>query len=160
MVASMVRGLLPNLSDRHSSNMQSDEAAPVMFQRQSDVPDPMPSVRHGEQVATLHREWIRITTPAAEQGRSLRQRLGAMVRRIASRFPGSVDQAFIADMIRAIDAVAARCDEISDRLQHQHIVLDDTVTIFGEELTRIRAELAPHVGATGANAPRRPQLHE
>ena len=53
----------------------------------------------------------------------------------------------IADLIRAIDAVAARCDVIADRLDHQNVVVNDAVTIFGEELTRLRAESAP--GARG-----------
>jgi hypothetical protein len=116
-----------------------------MFTRQSDVPDPMLSVRHGDQVAKLHREWIRITAPPSAGRRSPRQRLSHMARRFANRFPGTVDQVFIADLIRAVDAVAARCDEISARLEHQTIVLDDAITIFGEELTRMRADLAPLV---------------
>jgi hypothetical protein len=124
-----------------------------MFKRQSDVPDPMPSVRHGEQVSTLHREWIRITSPPTGQSGSPRQRLS----RLAQRLRGTVDQVFIADMIRAVDALAARCDELSDRLQHQQIVLDDAITIFGEELTRLRAESTPHGGET---SPPRALPHE
>jgi hypothetical protein len=53
---------------------------------------------------------------------------------------GSVDREIVADLIRAIDALALRCDELTDRLEHQNIVLDDAVTIFGEEMTRLRAE--------------------
>jgi hypothetical protein len=59
---------------------------------------------------------------------------------------GSVDREIIADVIRAIDALANRCDELSDRLEHQHIILDDAVTILGEEITRLRAESKPRVG--------------
>ena len=39
-----------------------------------------------------------------------------------------------------------RCDELADRLEHQRIVLDDAVTILGEEVTRLRAESGPLVG--------------
>jgi hypothetical protein len=145
----MVRGLLPNVSDHHAPNEPAADAPPVMFKRQSDVPDPMASVRHGDQVAKLHREWIRITSPPSEGSRSPKQRLGHMARRFANRFPGTVDQVFIADLIRAVDAVAARCDEISDRLEHQTIVLDDAITIFGEELTRMRADVAHLVDRDG-----------
>ena len=148
----MVRGLLPRVSDHHSPNAPDADAPPVMFTRQSDVPDPMPSVRHGDQVAKLHREWIRITAPAAAASRSPKQRIGHMMRRFANRFPGTVDQVFIADLIRAVDAVAARCDEISDRLEHQTIVLDDAITIFGEELTRMRADLAPLADRDGGQS--------
>ena len=83
-----------------------------------------------------------------------------MARKIGNRVPGGVDQVIIADLIRAVDAVAARCDELSDRLQHQQIVLDDAVTIFGEELTRIRAELAPRGGDDGGTLPPPALPHE
>jgi hypothetical protein len=156
----MVRGILPDVSDQPTSDVPSDDAAPVMFKRQSDVPDPMPSVRHGEYVSELHREWIRISTPPTGPSRSPRQRLSAMARKIGNRVPGGVDQVIIADLIRAVDAVAARCDELSDRLQHQQIVLDDAVTIFGEELTRIRAELAPRGGDDGGTLPPPALPHE
>lgn len=149
MVASMVRGLLPNVSDHQPPDVPAADPTPVMFKRQSDVPDALASVRHGDQVAQLHREWIRITAPVPVGSRSPKQRLGHMMRRFANRLPGTVDQVFIADMIRAVDAVAARCDEIADRLEHQTIVLDDAITIFGEELTRIRADLASLVERDG-----------
>jgi hypothetical protein len=156
----MVRGVLPDVSDHPTSNVQPDDAAPVMFKRQSDVPDPMPSVRHGQQVAKVHREWMRIIAPPSGQSGSPRRRLSRMARWIGNRVQGSVDQVFIADLIRAVDAVAARCDELSDRLQHQQIVLDDAVTIFGEELTRIRAELAPHGGGDRGISPPPALPHE
>ena len=124
-----------------------------MFKRPSDVPDPLPSIRHGEQVAKLHREWLRVTTPPAGQTTSPWHRLIRLVRRIANRGPGSIDREMIADLIRAIDAVAARCDAISDRLEHQQIVVDDVVNIFGEELTRLRAESAPSVGREKGSSP-------
>ena len=59
----------------------------------------------------------------------------------------------IADLIRAIDAVAARCDVIADRLDHQNVVVNDAITIFGEELTRLRAESAPGPGDAGRPSP-------
>jgi hypothetical protein len=59
----------------------------------------------------------------------------------------------IADLIRAIDAVAARCDVIADRLDHQNVVVNDAVTIFGEELTRLRAASAPAPGDAGPLSP-------
>jgi hypothetical protein len=62
----------------------------------------------------------------------------------------------IADLIRAIDAVAARCDVIADRLDHQNVVVNDAVTIFGEELTRLRAESAPVLGDAERPSPSPP----
>ncbi len=65
----------------------------------------------------------------------------------------------IGDLIRAVDAVAARCDEISERLAQQQIVLNDAVTILGEELTRLRAESAPLVGRARQPSPLSP-MHD
>jgi hypothetical protein len=150
-VASMVRELLPQLNDVGAEGEQAADSAPSMFKRSADVPDPLPSIRHAEPLAQLHREWIRISTPLAGQSTSPWHRLVRLGRRIAS--PGGVDREMIADLIRAIDAVAARCDEIADRLGHQQIVVDDMANIFGEELTRLRAESASFIGAGSESSP-------
>ena len=141
----MVRELLPKLSDHPSLRDPADDDAPSIFRRPSDVPDPLPAIRHGDQVAQLHREWVRVTAqPApAGQGQASWQRLVRAGRRVLNRGPGSVNQEMIADLIRAVDAVAARCDELGERLNHQHVVLDDAITIFGKELTRLRAQSTP-----------------
>jgi hypothetical protein len=116
-----------------------------MFQRPSDVPEPMPSVRHGDQVATLHRKWVDVAEVVDGETTSLRDRVSRVARRITGRGSLGVDRVMMSDIIRAIDAVAQRCDDISERLGHQDVVVNDVVTIFGEELTRIRVELAAFV---------------
>jgi hypothetical protein len=134
----MVRERLEKLSDHRSPASPTDEA-PAMFRRSSDVPPSMQHLRHGKEISKLHKEWlVRIVPPARP---SSGQRAIRVVRRVANR-AGSVDREIVADLIRAIDALASRCDELADRLEHQHIVLDDAVTIFGEEMTRLRAESA------------------
>jgi hypothetical protein len=138
----MVREHLGELSDHRSPGADPD-ATPSMFQRASDVPDPLTPVRQSEEVVTLHQEWIRLTSAPAGQSRDLPHRLVRLARRLMNRGPGGIDRETLGDLIRAIDTVAARCDAIADHLAHQDVVVDDAVTIFGEELTRIRAELAP-----------------
>jgi hypothetical protein len=133
----MVRELLEKLSGQLSPNGHGDDEPPAMFKRSSEVPPPLPHLRHGQEISKLHREWIvRIVPPSRP---SSGQRAIRVVRRVANR-AGSVDREIVADLIRAIDALALRCDELADRLEHQHIVVDDAVTIYGEELTRLRAE--------------------
>ena len=141
------------MSDPTAPDEPVDDAAPSMFQRAADVHDALPPVRQADDVVKLHREWIRISTPQAGQSRALWSRLVRVVRRVAGRGPGAVDREMIADLIRAIDAVAARCDVIADRLDHQNVVVNDAVTIFGEELTRLRAESAPVLGDDGGPSP-------
>jgi hypothetical protein len=145
----MVRELLEKLSDHLSPNAVPEDDAPSMFKRPSDVPPSLPHLRHGDQISRLHSEWIvRIVPPERPSGG---QRAIRVVRRVANR-AGSVDREIVADLIRAIDALATRCDELTDRLEHQHIVLDDTVTILGEEMTRLRAESdSPVAGNTGSS---------
>jgi hypothetical protein len=136
----MVRELLEKLSDHLSSNVPFEDEAPAMFKRSSEVPPSLQPLRHGQEIAKLHREWIvRIVPPPRP---SAGQRAIRVIRRMANR-AGSVDREIVADLIRAIDALALRCDELADRLEHEHIVLDDAVTIFGEEMTRLRAEVEP-----------------
>jgi hypothetical protein len=49
----------------------------------------------------------------------------------------------MAELIRAVDAVAVRCDELADRLMSQQVLTAEMATSYGEELTRIRADLSP-----------------
>jgi len=151
----MVREHL-RMSDPLSPDGQPGDPTPSMFRRAADVHDPLPPVRQAEDVVKLHREWIRISAPPAGQSGAPWPRLVRMVRRIVGKGPGVVEREMIADLIRAIDAVAARCDVIADRLDHQNVVVNDAVTIFGEELTRLRAESAPGPGDAEGPSPSPP----
>jgi hypothetical protein len=141
------------MSDPLAPDEPFGDPTPSMFRRAADVHDPLPPVREADDVVKLHREWIRISTPQAAQSRAPWPRLVRLVRRIVGKGPGAVDREMIADLIRAIDAVAARCDVIADRLDHQNVVVNDAVTIFGEELTRLRAESAPVLGDAEGPSP-------
>jgi hypothetical protein len=146
----MVREPLPELSGH------SEESAPAMFTRPSDAPDLLPPIHGDERVATLHRQWLRSTTTPTGEGGARWHRFHHLMGRIAHLGSGSLDRELIGDLIRAVDAVAARCDEISERLAQQQTVLDDAVTILGEELTRLRAESAPLLGRAPEPSPRAP----
>ncbi len=140
MVAAMVRGLHEKLSNHLPPSAPSDDETPRMFKRSADLADPLRALRHGAEITKLHREWlIRIVPPKKP---TAGQRGIRVVRRVLNRWQ-SVDREIIADVIRAIDALALRCDELADRLEHQRIVLDDAVTILGEEVTRVRAASGP-----------------
>jgi hypothetical protein len=156
----MVRELLPKLSDHLPSSEPAEEPAPRMFQRATDVPAPLPSVRHGDQVATLHREWVRVASVVAGEDTSVRQRLGRLARRVTGRGSAGIDRSMIADLIRAVDAVAERCDALTERLAHHDVVMDDVVTIYGEELTRLRVELAALAAGVPGTSPAHPIHHE
>jgi hypothetical protein len=143
----------PSAADEHPG-----DPTPSMFQRAADVHTLLPPIREADDVVKMHRAWIRISEapPSPGQSTALWPRLIRLLRRVTNRGPGAIDREMIGDLIRAIDAVAARCDVIADRLDHQNIVVNDAVTIFGEELTRLRAESAPVLGGVEPPAPATP----
>ena len=118
---------------------------------------PIPSRR-----STATSVWPRSTVSGSAARPRRRARAGPagtfhrLLGRITHRGSGSLDRELIGDLIRAVDAVAARCDEISERLAQQQTVLDDAVTILGEELTRLRAESAPLLGRAPEPSPLAP----
>jgi hypothetical protein len=151
-VASMVREYL-GMSSPTAPAENPGDPTPSMFQRAADVHTPLAPISEADDVVKLHREWIRMSTPPEGPPGALWSRLGRAMRRVTNRGPGAVDREMIGDLIRAIDVVAARCDVIADRLDHQNIVLNDAVTIFGEELTRLRVQSAPVPGDAAPPSP-------
>jgi hypothetical protein len=155
----MVREHL-HMSDSPVADEYPGDPTPSMFQRAADVHDLLPPIREADDVVKMHRAWLRISAPPSGQSTALWPRLARGLRRLTNRGPGAIDREMIADLIRAIDAVAARCDVIADRLDHQNIVVNDAVTIFGEELTRLRAGSPPVVGDAAPPSPSPPAAHE
>ena len=113
---------------------------PAMFRRPTDPPGPLPALRGAGAVATMHLEWERQFATSAYAA-ALGPRLRRRVRSAASKIMGGTDGEFLADLVRAVDTVAARCDEISERLVTMEIVVDDLARILGEEITQLRAEV-------------------
>jgi len=113
---------------------------PTTFRRPTDPPDPLPSIRGSDHVVRLHKEWARIHANAdLPASRTLSRRLRDKTRGVASRFgTGNHDQ-LLGDLVRAVDALAARCDELSDRVANLEVSVDDVVRTFGPELTQLRA---------------------
>jgi hypothetical protein len=115
---------------------------PAMFSRPADAPAPMAPIRGIPELTRIHVEWQRMhTTPEAAlqpTGGRLRRKAKALINRAV----GNADRELMGDLIRAIDAVATRCDELAERLSSQQIVIGDAARIFGEEITQLRAATA------------------
>jgi hypothetical protein len=121
------------------------EEPPVMFRRPSDPPEPLPSLRSNEHIVKLHREWARLhATPAASQAPAARLR--AKARSAVSRLLGTADHQLLGDVVRAVDAVAVRCDELSERVGNLELTSDDLARSLGEEITRLRASTERPIG--------------
>jgi hypothetical protein len=121
------------------------EEPPVMFRRPSDSPEPLPSLRANEHIVKLHTEWARLhATPDAPQAPSARLR--AKARTVVSRLLGTADHQLLGDVVRAVDAIAVRCDELSERVGNLELTSDDLARSLGQEITRLRASVERSMG--------------
>jgi hypothetical protein len=68
---------------------------------------------------------------------------------------GGRDRDFLGYVVRAVDDVAARCDELAQRLSDVAISLDDLARAMGEDVARLRAEVESP-SRTKSESPRSP----
>jgi hypothetical protein len=126
------------------------EQPPEMFDRPTEAPPPLVPVQSSEHVTTMHMEWARRDVASTAKTSPWR-RVIRKTRSTADRMLGRADNQMMGDLIRAIDAVAVRCDELSDRVARQEILIADMASSLGQELTRLRAVVAhdmpPHTDA-------------
>ncbi len=117
---------------------------PQLLRRPADAPPPLPHLRDGEAVQSLHRGWAGLF--AAPTTPSLWRRAIGKARR--SLPFGSGDRALLGALVRAVDTVAGRCDELADRLATLESATEDVVASFGQDITQLRAEVAVLRSAT------------
>jgi hypothetical protein len=77
-------------------------------------------------------------TSPVEQA-TLGRRLRTKLRVAASRITNRADHRLLGYLVRAVDAVAERCDELSERAANLEVIVDDLARILGEEVTQLRA---------------------
>jgi hypothetical protein len=115
--------------------------APRMFPRPTEALEPLESVRAAEEITRIHHAWAQQSgvAPGAMSGPGrLRAKFAAAVRRLRGRD----DHELLGDLIRATDALAVRCDELGNRLQHQQVLTAELAESLGQEVTRLRAALS------------------
>jgi hypothetical protein len=120
-----------------------------LLQHPPGVGDPLPSVRAGEEVTAIHRSWAQLhaaASPGSEGGTghgvkaAVRARLAAVTAE-STRAAREADRAILGDLIRAVDALAARLDTVGDRLLALEALVEEVVVVTGEDLTHLRAAL-------------------
>ena len=129
--------------------------APRLLSRRAD-PLPLPPALHdAEVVATLHLRWAQLARagqgappPGAGDagdspgggGAGVRAKVRARV--VASaRADAAADRGLIGDLIRAVDAVAARVDEVTARVGNLELLLQEVLDRTSEELVRVQVAL-------------------
>ena len=126
---------------------------PSMFSRPSDPPEPPLPIRNSDHIVILHREWARSHTKP-DDTTTLAGRLGKRARTIVSRLRNGTHDRLLGDLIRAVDALAMRSDELSERVANLEVIVNDVARILGSELTRIRAEIESGTReSTGSGSP-------
>jgi hypothetical protein len=116
--------------------------APTMFDFPVDQPPVFASIRSGVEVSRIHSQWRLLSSNQDSQLVSPWARVLRKVRSWVNRVLGRTEHEFLADLIRAIDVLAARSDEISDQLGRQQHLLENVARILGEEVTHLRAKAA------------------
>lgn len=112
---------------------------PGMFRRPADPPAPLPPLRAGTNIEQMHREWEKLHQRSLETTTSA-ERLRNTLIKVSNRL-GARHRNVLAAIVRAVDDVAGRCDELSQRVNDLAVSLDDLARTYGEELTDLRATM-------------------
>jgi hypothetical protein len=113
-----------------------DQEPPRMFRAPTDPPEPLPPLRADEPMVRLHLEWARMHETSVST--TLRSRLRARTRAVKLRLSGALSDRYMGDVVRAVDAVAQRCDELSERITRLSTITDDLASSVSEEVTELR----------------------
>jgi hypothetical protein len=112
-----------------------------MFSRPTDAPVALPPIRGSELLSVVHTKWARMHTRGEVTEEPGWQRILRRSRRVGARVMGRGDLELLGDLIRAIDAVAARCDDLAVRVETLTANVDDIARTYGEDLIQARADL-------------------
>jgi hypothetical protein len=116
------------------SNVGDLPAAPRMLRQPVDLPAPPEFARDLESVRVLRQAWQH---QLEMSGRSLLRSPRAW----AGRITGRSDRHLNLALASALDALASHCDHLVDRLASQDARTADIAGAFGEEITRLRAQV-------------------
>jgi len=70
-----------------------------------------------------------------------------LIRAVRLRLKIAANGRYIGDVVRAVDAVALRCDELSERIAQLSSITDDLARAVSQEVTELRTvveQLKPH----------------
>ena len=126
-----------------------DQEPPRMFRAPTDPPEPLPPLRTDEPMTRLHLEWARMHEPSVST--TLPSRLRARARALKLRLGGALGDRYMGDVVRAVDAVAQRCDELSERVTRLSTITDDVASSLSEEVSELRTiveHLRRHIEST------------
>jgi ABC-type branched-subunit amino acid transport system ATPase component len=112
------------------------EETPRVLRQPVEAPAPLPLLRDRSPLQAFRNEWQQQLERAGAR-LPLRER----ARRWAGQISGRSDRRLLFALAQATDALATHCDEMAAGLSTQGAVLEDVATAYGEDLTRLRAEI-------------------
>jgi hypothetical protein len=110
---------------------------PKMYSRPTETSERLTSIRASTHVTALHTKWARLRGEDSALSRG-HQKVAAAARRIV----GTSDTILIGDLIRAIDALAERCDELTSRLARQEEITAEIAGSLGQDVARLQATIS------------------
>jgi hypothetical protein len=113
------------------------DEAPSSFSRPTDAPDPVGNL--SGRAALLDLQRLRETS---SEGNRHTEALMVRIRRWLGRVSGRADRRALRILADATGELVERCDLLADHLTAQEEVVDEVARVLGEELTRLRAEVA------------------
>ena len=120
------------------------EAPPLMLDHALGAHPRLAPVRESDQLKAIHLGWVEQNgIPGIDPNRW--RRLYKRARRSAGIMLGRPQPAdnLVGELIRATDAVAARCDELSTRLSDLELLFEDLIKVVGDDIVRLRAAIDP-----------------
>ena len=140
---------------------QLDTEPPGLLGRPVDGSPPPPPIRESAELSAVHEGWVRVHAGDDRSGGAQTGLRAQARQRLASLAADAVgkdqrdDRALIGSLIRAVDALAQRNDELSGRLAQLETLVGEVIDVLGRDLTVVRAVLddLPHTGAGVAPPP-------
>jgi hypothetical protein len=146
----------------HNPDLDDAIAPPEMLSHPLDAGPPLDPIRSDPALAAVHDEWRRVASAGAARpdasGGERRGRTGATTDAVVREIIPLIDddRAMIGTLIRAVDRLAGRCDELADRLAALEATLEELGNVTGEEVARLRAAVAGRPAGPGGTMPRPP----
>jgi hypothetical protein len=139
---------------RRSHDLREADA-PALLRHPPGPGAPLPSVQHGDELAAVHQAWADAHEAREEAARAQASAasgggLDAVKSRVRARISSAAaaampehdaDRHVVGDLIRAVDALARRVDELGARLVALEELVEEVVVVASEDLTRVRAAL-------------------
>lgn len=115
---------------------------PRMLRHPPGVSPPLPPLRAQPAVTGLRGQWEQLGgSPSQLRRGGIEAGLRRQVRRVLGRLQRP-DRALLGNLVQAVEATAARTDELADRLARLEALVEEVVQVFSEDLVHLRAAVA------------------